>query len=266
MILECQQEGELIEIITRAHGNVQDRIGRPSETGIIGLIDPQCRCIGLRLYDGLFKVIPLDRENKELKAFNIRLEELTVVDMQFLQGCSIPTVVLVHQDHHGRHVKTYEISIRDKEFQKGPWKQDNVETEACMVIGVPEPYGGALIIGQESVTYHKGDNYIPIAPPVIKQNALMCYGQVDSNGSRYLLGDMAGRLFMLLLEREEKMDGTHVVKDLKVELLGELNVEPDENGSFVQIMETFVNLGPIVDMCVVDLERQGQGLRFSKPD
>lgn len=24
-------------------------------------------------------------------------------------------------------------------------------------------------------------------------------------------------------------------------------------------METFTNLGPIVDMCVVDLERQGQG-------
>jgi len=28
--------------------------------------------IGLRLYDGLFKVIPLDRDYKELKAFNIR--------------------------------------------------------------------------------------------------------------------------------------------------------------------------------------------------
>ena len=26
-----------------------------------------------------------------------------------------------------------------------------------------------------------------------------------------------------------------------------------------QVMETFTNLGPIVDMCVVDLERQGQG-------
>ena len=50
----------------------QDRIGRPSETGIIGIIDPQCRVIGLRLYDGLFKVIPLERENKELKAFNVR--------------------------------------------------------------------------------------------------------------------------------------------------------------------------------------------------
>ena len=36
-------------------------------------------------------------------------------------------------------------------------------------------------------------------------------------------------------------------------------MDPDDSGAFVQIMETFVNLGPIVDMCVVDLERQGQG-------
>jgi len=73
MILECEQTEDGIEIITRAHGSVQDRIGRPSETGIIGLIEPQCRLIGLRLYDGLFKVIPLERDIKELKAFNIRL-------------------------------------------------------------------------------------------------------------------------------------------------------------------------------------------------
>ena len=39
----------------------------------------------------------------------------------------------------------------------------------------------------------------------------------------------------------------------------QLNAEANEQGSYVQIMETFTNLGPIVDMCVVDLERQGQG-------
>lgn len=33
---------------------------------------------------------------------------------------------------------------------------------------------------------------------------------------------MAGHLFMLLLEKEEKMDGTITVKDPKVELLGKL--------------------------------------------
>lgn len=60
------------DVVTRACGDVQDRIGRPSDTGLIGIIDPQCRMIGLRLYDGLFKVIPLELDsNKELKAFNI---------------------------------------------------------------------------------------------------------------------------------------------------------------------------------------------------
>ena len=39
----------------------------------------------------------------------------------------------------------------------------------------------------------------------------------------------------------------------------QLNVEADDAGSYVTTMETFTNLGPIVDMCVVDLERQGQG-------
>lgn len=32
-----------------------------------------------------------------------------------------------------------------------------------------------------------------------------------------------------------------------------------ETGSYVTVMETFTNLAPIVDMVVVDLERQGQG-------
>ena len=92
---------------------------------------------------------------------------------------------------------------------------------------------------------------------------------------------------MLLLEREEKMDRTVSVRDIKIELLGEvsipecvtyldngvvfigsrlgdsqvvkLNVKPDENGSYVSVMETFTNLAPIVDMTIVDLDRQGQG-------
>lgn len=54
---------------------------------------------------------------------------------------------------------------------------------------------------------------------VTQQSTITCYGRVDSDGSRYLLGDMSGRLFMLLLE----VEGI-VVKDLKVEQLGEVSV------------------------------------------
>lgn len=38
-----------------------------------------------------------------------------------------------------------------------------------------------------------------------------------------------------------------------------LNSQPDGKGSYVEVMESYVNLGPIVDFSVVDLERQGQG-------
>jgi DNA damage-binding protein 1 len=72
MILECSGEGENMEIITRTHGNVADKIGKPSETGIIAIIDPDCRVIGLRLYDGLLKIIPLEKDSSEIKAYNIR--------------------------------------------------------------------------------------------------------------------------------------------------------------------------------------------------
>lgn len=92
---------------------------------------------------------------------------------------------------------------------------------------------------------------------------------------------------MLVLESEEKMDGLLTVRDIKVELLGEvsipecltyldnavifigsrfgdsqlvkLNAAPDENNSYITVMETFTNLAPIVDMTIVDLDRQGQG-------
>ena len=44
----------------------------------------------------------------------------------------------------------------------------------------------------------------------------------------------------------------------KIQLI-RLNLQPDAKGSYVEVLERYVNLGPIVDFCVVDLERQGQG-------
>lgn len=44
------------ELVTRANGDIRDNVGRPVDNGQIGIIDPECRLIGLHLYDGLFKV------------------------------------------------------------------------------------------------------------------------------------------------------------------------------------------------------------------
>lgn len=53
-----------------------------------------------------------------------------------------------------------------------PWKQDNVEPDASIVIPVPEPLCGAIIIGQESILYHNGSGYVAVAPPVINVSKL----------------------------------------------------------------------------------------------
>lgn len=56
-----------------------------------------------------------------------------------------------------------------------PWKQDNVETEASTIIAVPEPYGGAIIIGQEIITYLTGTSHVTVAPALIKVYLLLKY-------------------------------------------------------------------------------------------
>lgn len=54
--------------------------GKPCETGMIAIVDPQARCIVLRLYEGLIKVIPLDKDNNELKAYNIRWDSAQSIE------------------------------------------------------------------------------------------------------------------------------------------------------------------------------------------
>lgn len=275
-----QWDAEASEVITRAMGDVSDRIGRPTDNGQIGIIDPDCRLIGLHLYDGLFKVIPFDNKGQLKEAFNIRLEELQVLDIKFLYGCPKPTIVVLYQDNKdARHVKTYEVSLKDKDFIEGPWAQNNLDNGASLLIPVPPPLCGVLIIGEETIVYCSASAFkaIPIRPSITR-----AYGRVDADGSRYLLGDHNGLLHLLVITHEkEKVTG------LKIELLGEtsiastisyldnafvfigssygdsqlvkLNLQPDPKGSYVEVLERYVNLGPIVDFCVVDLERQGQG-------
>ncbi|WVZ13509.1 hypothetical protein V8G54_011075 [Vigna mungo] len=67
-----QWDSETAELVTRAMRNVSDGIGRPTDNGQIGIIDPDCRLIGLHFYVGLFKVIPFDNNGQLKEAFNIR--------------------------------------------------------------------------------------------------------------------------------------------------------------------------------------------------
>ncbi|CAK9300497.1 unnamed protein product [Gordionus sp. m RMFG-2023] len=309
-ILECNRDqNDVIQISTKAYGNVQEKIGRPSETGMIASIDPEGRVIGLRLYDGLYKIIKLDDQNflhqddksafefnskHEIKAFNVNIEERKIIDITFLDGFEVPMLALINQDSEGRHFRTYKLSDRD--LIHGPWNENNIEAEASILIPVPALLGGGVVIvGQESIMYYRDNSPFAIRPPVMKQNSITCYCRIDPNGSRYLLGDMGGRLFMLLLEATSSGPaGPFIIKDMRLEALGEtcipecltyldngviyvgsrlgdsqlirlrtnpIQVSSNQNSvtmaSYIEVLESFTNLGPIVDMIVVDAERSG---------
>ena len=49
------------------------------------------------------------------EAFNIRIDEQRVIDICFLHACALPTVAILFRDNRdNRHVKTYEINVKDK--------------------------------------------------------------------------------------------------------------------------------------------------------
>ncbi|TMW57264.1 hypothetical protein Poli38472_003189 [Pythium oligandrum] len=269
------------QILTKAHGNIRDSIGRSSEIVTSGNIDPEGRLIGMNLYEGYFKVIPIDNTKGVLKdTFNIRLDELRVIDIKFLYGYAKPTICVLYEDCKGaRHVKTYQILVKEKDFTEGPWSHPNVEAGASLLIPVPTPLGGVLIVSNQTIVYHNGSSYhvIPMQSTVIQ-----VYGSVDADGSRFLLADQYGALSVVSLQHNG-MD----VTGLYLEMLGEtsvasclsyldngvvfvgssfgdsqlikLNPESDESGSYITVLDTYVNIGPITDFCVMDLDRQGQG-------
>ncbi|KAK6052443.1 CPSF A subunit region [Cooperia oncophora] len=210
------------ELKTRAAGSVCDRVGRPSDYGPIACVN-RSGLIALRIYDGTLKIIQWE-DNKDLKSFNVRFEDLAIVDLSFTETSSDSIrLAYISQDSNGRHLKTVELSMVEKEL-KTISKQDNIETEARMVIPVPLPCGGVIVVGQETILYNGEDNvYLTISPNTMNRSLFTSYAPVDSNGQRFLLADDHGILYMLVLDMDTKSPSPSV-KDLKIESLGETTI------------------------------------------
>lgn len=71
-------------IETLVHGDAQDRIGRPCESGTNGFIDPHCRMIGLHLFDGILKVAPISPNGDLIEMFNVRYDKGFILGFSFV--------------------------------------------------------------------------------------------------------------------------------------------------------------------------------------
>lgn len=287
-ILEYDTESG--EIRTRASGDIQDK-GIPTDHAQIGIVDPDSRLMAFHIFNGWIKTIGIkENTGQVLEAVNYPLEEMHVRDIQFLHLCAEPTVAVLFKDNKDQnHLRSYKI-VKDVGLQDGVDLRNNLPPTTSKIIPVPKPYGGLLLVSETSINYintrqtaetgHDAEISIALDLPT----AITAYGQVDTDGSRFLFGDIRGHLYILLLEHDSE---NNKITGLKLERLGvtsipssisyldngviyvgsqygdsqliKLNPEPDEEGSHIEILDTFTNLGPIADFCVVDLERQGQG-------
>lgn len=290
MILELSRDPKHgdFEVNTRAHGIITEKSDRPSENGTLCDVNAKARIIALRIYDGILNVLKLDFKNRNIKSYNIRVEENTLIDFVFLHGYDKPVLCFIYQEDRSRHLKTYEIT-EDRELRRGPWLQENIESDSSMLIPVSEPYGGVIVVGQESITHIIDQNqYTAIAPPEIASSNFSCFCKIDTN--RFLLGDLSGQLFILILHPNVQVASSSSAPvspyGLKLISLGETSVSSclsyldnnyvfvgsrfgdsqliklkhDDNDTrkYIEIMDTYVSLAPIVDILVVDLDKQGQ--------
>ena len=121
----------------------------------------------------------------------------------------------------GRKLKTAAISITEKELVRGPWEKISVESQASLIYPVPLPLGGVVVLGAVTISYYNKEDKISVDPPVLTEAIVSCVGKVDD--SRCLVGDLHGRLFMLFIEAEERMNEERSeVTGLRLELLGEV--------------------------------------------
>jgi hypothetical protein len=108
-----------------------------------------------------------------------RLKELQVLDIKFLYGCSKPTIALLYKDNKDtRHLKTYEVQV--EEFIEGTWFQNNLDNGAGLLIPIPLPLGGVIIIGEQTICYcNASAAFVEIPIQLVKGLPLL--GLLNSN-------------------------------------------------------------------------------------
>lgn len=230
------------------------------------------------------------------EAVNIALEETRIIDIKFLHGCSRPTVCVLYQDNRQvRHVKTLLVEVREKDASPGPWSQSNVEYGASLLIPVPTPIGGVLVVGASSITYigqstastststgaGEPSSQMHIHAVEIAPTLISSYTCIAEDGSRFLLADHRGVLSVVVL----RTGANGQVLGLVIDTLGitsiaenltylgdglvfvgsifgdsqliKLHPQKDQDGSNVEVLAVHANIGPIKDMCLVDNDKQG---------
>lgn len=290
-LLRYNESSKLVETV--ATGSLRDRCCRPADAGQLVSVDGEGRLLVLHLFQGLLKILPVDSRGKDKEAevrfkepFNVRLEELQVHSITLLLDSSKPTLAVLHETIQGKREIVSHVIEADKRLGEGPFRFE-VDERSHMLIPVPKPRGGVLIIADTCIQYYKRESEgqqskeIKLCCSYSNLSKIVAVTRIDADGFRYLFGDQRGALSLLVLRADEG----GMVKEMKLEYLGQASVpssleyvdggrvfvgsrlgpnqlvqlRSDRNaeGSFVDVIRVQETLSPVLDMCLVDRDHTG---------
>lgn len=227
------------------------------------------------------------------KCFNTRMTELRILDIAFLHTRSTgqrPVLAVLHADGQGaRFLSMWALDFQARDLVPKNDTEANVLVHpgSSKLVPVPLPLGGALVLGGSSVSHYDDNGH---------RASVQCGGPLvvaavssDLGGSKWLLGGVDGSLWLVHLRVSDVASHPHGSSALAVITVEHLGLssppsalvfldkhhvfvgsavgdaqllrmssarQPDGNSFTVEAK--WLNLGPIVDFCVADVDNQGQ--------
>ncbi|ORX47787.1 hypothetical protein DM01DRAFT_256916 [Hesseltinella vesiculosa] len=212
---------------------------------------------------------------------HITLDDKTIIAFTFLFTEGEPALMILYDNPaRERFLQMFIYSHSQNKLEHGPVVMDHIEGSASVLIALPAPIGGVLLISCQYIRYLKQGQALKAVG--ISCSPINCHAFINQDGSRLLLGSADGQLHLLILNVSKGF-----VESLGLIELGNITIPSclaylgnnvlyagstksdsqlvyidqrpclDENSS-LQILETFSNLGPIADFYVADLDKQGQ--------
>jgi DNA damage-binding protein 1 len=269
-------------ITTVASGNLNKICGKQNDLGQMGGIDQSHRAFIMHFLQGIIKIIPIAKaaSNNDIlfkESFDVRIQELNIISLSILHDKPLLFGIIWQDVHRRRHFKTYQVNLAKECVEDANCSFVECDVTAKLLLAVPKPLGGALIIGEHSILYKSSNSSV-----IFPFQATFCFQAAtlipSSAGLRWLLGDSEGKLFLLCLVLDFKKEQ---VVALEMEFLACTSVitscisyidngviflgsvfgdsqlvrllnERDASGNMIEYLNSYTGLAPIQDFHLVE--------------
>jgi len=276
VILTYDIEGSKIHTV--AKGQITERIKTKSAEKKL-LVSNKLQIIVFYVYESLLHTLRNTAEGWRLEKF--RLKQSHIADMCFYctkKSGNIPQIAAIHRRSSGKTFLLHWHLNKEKMVVDTIQKRQLPQPTASKLIPLGNEYEGLLTFGIDGICYVKGEERILTLEEPLKHQ-IFAITKVKDN--RFLYGNSLGTLSTLVIETDSKKItnlmymrvGIISTPSAIVSLGGgrafvasmwgnsqmiHMHGEPQTKDGCVEVLEEFENVGPIQDMALVDLDRQGQ--------